>query len=165
MHAPFTTSRFLKAPRSLVWEVYSSPEHLQHWLGPKGSTVTHSALDFRVGGTYHYAMQIEGGPALWGKWQLREIVPPEKLVLIQCFSDPAGGTTRNPWAAGWPLYTHSTTTLSEQDGGTLLSLVWAPHEATAEEEALFAASHASMTQGWSGNFDVLEDYLSLLQTR
>ena len=165
MHAPFTISRFLKAPRSLVWEVYSSPEHLQHWLGPKGSTVTHSALDFRVGGTYHYAMQIEGGPALWGKWQLREIVPPEKLVLIQCFSDPAGGTTRNPWAAGWPLYTHSTTTLSEQDGGTLLSLVWAPHEATAEEEALFAASHASMTQGWSGNFDVLEDHLSLLQTR
>lgn len=165
MHAPFTISRFLKAPRSLVWEVYSSPEHLQHWLGPKGSTVTHSALDFRVGGTYHYAMQIEGGPALWGKWQLREIVPPEKLVLIQCFSDPAGGTTRNPWAAGWPLYTHSTTTLSEQDGGTLLSLVWAPHEATAEEQALFASSHASMTQGWSGNFDVLEDYLSLLQTR
>ncbi|WP_138513895.1 SRPBCC family protein [Rhodoferax bucti] len=165
MHAPFTISRFLKAPRSLVWEVYSSPEHLQHWLGPKGSTVTHSALDFRVGGTYHYAMQIEGGPALWGKWQLQEIVPPEKLVLIQCFSDPAGGSTRNPWAAGWPLYTHSTTTLSEQDGGTLLSLVWAPHEATAEEQALFASSHASMTQGWSGNFDVLEDYLSLLQTR
>ena len=67
--------------------------------------------------------------------------------------------------AGWPLYTHSTTTLSEQDGGALLSLVWAPYEATAEEEALFAASHASMTQGWSGNFDVLEDYLALLQTR
>jgi hypothetical protein len=45
-----------------------------------------------------------------------------------------------------------------------MTLVWAPHEASAEEEALFAASHDSMTQGWSGNLDVLEDYLSLLQT-
>ena len=163
-HPPFTISRLLKAPRQLVWEVYSSPEHLQHWLGPKGSTVTHSVLDFREGGTYHYAMKVEGGMELWGKWLLRELQAPQKLVLVQCFSDPQGGVTRNPWAAGWPMYTHSTTTLTEQDGGTLMTLVWAPHEASAEEEALFAASHDSMTQGWSGNLDVLEDYLSLLQT-
>jgi hypothetical protein len=45
-----------------------------------------------------------------------------------------------------------------------MTLVWAPHEATEEESALFAASHDSMNQGWSGNIDVLENYLSLLQT-
>ena len=109
-------------------------------------------------------MAVEGGMTLWGKWLLREIVPPEKLVLIQCFSDPAGGVTRNPWAPGWPMYTHSTTTLTEQDGGTLLTIEWAPHDATPEEEALFAASHDNMRQGWGGNLDVLESYLSLLQT-
>ena len=164
-HPPFTISRLLKAPRALVWEVYSDPKHMQNWFGPKGSTVTHSELDFRVGGSYHYAMKVEGGMELWGKQVFREIVPIEKLVLIQCFSDPQGGVTRNPWAAGWPMYTHSTTTLTEQDGGTLLTIVWQPHEATEEESALFAASHDSMNQGWSGNIDVLQDYLSLLQTR
>ena len=164
-HPPFTISRLLNAPRALVWEVYSQPTHLAHWLGPKGSTVTHSQMDFREGGTYHYAMTVEGGMVLWGKWLLREIQPPEKLVLVQCFSDPQGGVTRNPWTDAWPMYTLSTTTLTEQDGGTLLSLEWAPYEATDAESDLFAASHASMNQGWSGNLDVLEDYLSLLQTR
>ena len=163
-HPPFTISRLLKAPRALVWEVYSKPEHLQHWLGPKGSTVTHSELDFRVGGSYHYAMTIEGGMELWGKWLFRELHAPEKMVLVQCFSDPQGGVTRNPWAPTWPLYTHSTTMLTEQDGGTLMTLVWKSYEATEEESALFAASHGSLNQGWSGNIDVLDDYLALLQT-
>ncbi|MES2584848.1 MAG: SRPBCC domain-containing protein [Pseudomonadota bacterium] len=163
-HPPFTITRFLKAPRQLVWDVYSQPEHLSHWLGPKGSTVTHSQMDFRAGGTYHYAMRVEGGMELWGKWLLREITPPERLVLIQCFSDPQGGVTRNPWDANWPEQTLSTTTFTEQDGGTLLSLVWEPYQATDAESALFFAGHASMNQGWSGNLDVLEDYLSVLQT-
>ena len=65
----------------------------------------------------------------------------------------------------WPLHTLSTTTLTEQgDNTTLLTLVWSAFEATAEETAAFDAAHASMNQGWSGNLDVLEDYLSVLQT-
>jgi uncharacterized protein YndB with AHSA1/START domain len=163
-HAPFTISRLLKAPRQLVWEVYSKPEHLVNWFGPKGSTMPHCALDFRAGGTFHYSMKTGEGMELWGKWLLRELAEPEKIVLVQHFSDPQGGVTRNPWAPTWPLYTLSTTTLTEQDGGTLMTLVWAPYEANEEESALFAASHDSMTQGWSGNIDVLEDYLSLLQS-
>jgi uncharacterized protein YndB with AHSA1/START domain len=163
-HAPFTISRLLKAPRQLVWDVYSKPEHLVHWFGPKGSSMPHCALDFRVGGTFHYSMKTGEGMELWGKWLLRELAEPEKIGLVQHFSDPQGGVTRNPWAPTWPLYTLSTTTLTEQDGGTLMTLVWAPYEASEEESALFAASHDSMTQGWSGNIDVLEDYLSLLQS-
>lgn len=163
-HAPFTIRRLLKAPRQLVWDVYSKPEHLVHWFGPKGSTMPHCELDFRPGGTFHYAMKTGEGMELWGKWLLRELAEPEKIVLVQHFSDPQGGVTRNPWAPAWPLYTFSTTTLTEQDGGTLMALVWEPYEANEEECALFAASHDSMTQGWSGNIDVLEDYLSLLQS-
>ena len=164
MSAPFTLSRLPKAPRQLVWDVYSQPEHLSHWFGPKGSTVTHSQMDFREGGTYHYAMTIEGGMELWGKWLLREIVPPERITLIQHFSDPQGGITRNPWSPVWPLHTLSTTTLTEQGDTTLLTLEWTAFEATTEETAAFEAAYPSMTQGWSGNLDVLEDYLSLLQT-
>ena len=118
-----------------VWEVYSQPEHLSHWFGPKGSTVTHSQLDLRVGGSYHYAMTIEGGTALWGKWLFREITPPERMVLIQHFSDPQGKVTRNPWSPLWPLHTLSTTTLTEQGDKTLLTLEWTAFEATPEELA------------------------------
>jgi uncharacterized protein YndB with AHSA1/START domain len=164
MSIPFRIQRLLKAPRQLVWDVYSQAEHLPHWLGPKGSSMPYCKLDFREGGTLHYSMKTAEGMELWGKWLLREIVAPERIVLIQCFSDPEGNVTRNPWAPTWPLYTHATTTLQAQGEQTLLTIEWAAHEATAEEQALFDASHASMNQGWSGNLDVLESYLSLLQT-
>ncbi|MDP3655039.1 MAG: SRPBCC domain-containing protein [Rhodoferax sp.] len=63
------------------------------------------------------------------------------------------------------MYTLSTTTFTEQGGNkTLLTLEWSAFEATAEEAAAFDAAHASMNQGWSGNLDALENYLSLLQT-
>jgi len=165
MSKPFTIQRLLKAPRQLVWEVYTQPQHLPNWLGPKGSSMPSSKLDFRVGGTFHYSMKTEGGQELWGKWLFREIKAPEKIVLIQHFSDPVGGVTRNPWNPKWPLHTLATTTLTAKGNDTLLHLEWAAFEATAEEAATFDANHASMTQGWSGNIDVLEDYLSLLQTK
>jgi uncharacterized protein YndB with AHSA1/START domain len=163
MSIPFKIQRLLNAPRPLVWDVYSQADHLPHWLGPKGSTIPFCDLDFRVGGTFHYSMKTAEGMELWGKWLIREIVEPEKIVLIQCFSDPQGNVTRSPWAPQWPLYTHATTTLEAQGDHTLLTIVWAAHEASAEEQALFDASHASMNQGWSGNLDVLESYLALLQ--
>ena len=163
-HPPFVITRLLKAPRQLVWDVYSQPQHLPHWLGPKGSTMPHCELDFREGGTFHYSMKVEGGMELWGMWRIRQIQPPEKIVLVQHFSDPQRGATRNPWNAAWPLYTLATTTFTEQDGGTLLTLQWEAYEANEEEQATFFAGHDSMRQGWGGNLDVLEDYLSLLQT-
>jgi len=95
---------------------------------------------------------------------IREINAQEKLVLLQSFSSAQGDATRHPMAPVWPLFTRSTTTLTEQDGGTLLTLEWAPHEASDAEQAVFAASHASLNQGWSGTFEQLESYLSLLQT-
>lgn len=162
MSKPYTIQRLLNAPRPLVWEVYTQPQHLPNWFGPKGSTMPHSTLDFRVGGTFHYAMKTAEGMELWAKWLFKEIAAPEKIVLLQHFSDPQGGVTRNPWAPLWPLHTLSTTTFKAQGEQTLLSLEWAPHDATAEEAAVFAAAHASMNQGWSGTLDGLESYLSLL---
>ncbi len=164
-YPPFVITRLLKAPRQLVWDVYSQEKHLPHWLGPKGCTMPHCALDFRPGGTLHYSMAMPGGGmVLWGMWQIREVHAPEKLVLVQHFSDQQRGVTRNPWDDQWPLYTLATTTLTEQDGGTLFRLEWQAFEASEQEQATFFAGHASMNQGWSGNLEVLEDYLALLQT-
>ena len=160
-HPPFVISRHLKAPRQLVWDVYTQAEHLLHWFGPKGVSMSHSAMDFRVGGTYHYSQALEGGGALWGLWTFREIQAPEKIVLLQHFSDAQGGIARNPWNASWPLQTLSTTTFAEQDGGTLLAIQWEPYEASEPEQATFLAGHSSMNPGWSSVLDRLEEYLSL----
>jgi uncharacterized protein YndB with AHSA1/START domain len=88
----------LDAPRELVWQCFTDPEHMKEWWGPKGVKVIHSKMDLRVGGTHHYAMQNPDGSVMWGRQVYREITPPERLVFINSFSDEHGGLGRHPMA-------------------------------------------------------------------
>lgn len=165
MAKPFVIQRMLEAPRELVWEVFTQPQHLPQWLGPKGCTMPHSTMDFRVGGSFHYCMQMPGGPQMWGQWHLREIEAPHRLALVQNFSDAQGGLARHPMAPSWPQQTWSVTTLEAQGDQTLLTIHWEPYQSSAEEIATFEAGFESMQQGWGGNLDVLEAYLARLQSK
>ncbi len=73
-------------------------------------------MDLRVGGTYHYGMKTPNGGAMWGLFTYREIVPQQKLVFINSFSDEAGGITRHPGSATWPLQMLSTFTFEDAPG-------------------------------------------------
>src|SRR5450432_1916579 len=101
--ADFVISRVFNAPRDLLWKCFTEPERMKQWWGPKGYVVTVSKMDLRPGGTYHYGMKTPDGTPMWGRMVYREIVPPEKLVFINSFSDEKGGLTRHPMAPTWPL--------------------------------------------------------------
>jgi uncharacterized protein YndB with AHSA1/START domain len=89
------------------------------------------------------------------------IVPPEKLVFINSFSDEQGGLTRHPLAPQWPIQMLSIFTFEEQPGGkTRFTVRWSPLNPTALEQETFDTGHDSMTMGWSGTLDKLEVYLS-----
>ena len=134
---------------------------MKQWWGPKGFTVLASKMDLRVGGTYHYGMKAPDGGTMWGKFVYREIVPPERLVFINSFSDEKGGITRHPGNATWPLEMLSTFTFEELTGGkTKFTVRWVTHNASAEEQKTFDSSHDSMTQGWTGTMEQLEAYLA-----
>jgi uncharacterized protein YndB with AHSA1/START domain len=157
----FVISRVLDAPRDLVWKCFTDPECMKQWWGPKGFKVIASKMDLRVGGTYHYGMEAPDGKTMWGKFVYREVTPPEKLVLINSFSDEAGGLTRHPLSPTWPMEMYSVFTFEEVDGSkTKFTVRWSPHNATDEEKKTFDAGHASMTGGWSGTMDQLEAYLA-----
>jgi uncharacterized protein YndB with AHSA1/START domain len=157
----FVISRELDAPRELVWKCFTDPERMKQWWGPKGFTVLASKMDLRVGGTYLYGMKAPNGAPMWGKFTYREIVPPERLVFINSFSDEKGGVTRHPGAPTWPLEMVSTFTFEELPGGkTKFTVRWATHNASAEEEKTFDSGRNSMTQGWSGTIEQLEAYLA-----
>ena len=94
--AAFSISRDLKAPRALVYEVQTDAKHLANWLSPEGFKTIHAKMDFRVGGTYHYGLEGPDGMQMWGLQRFREIVPNEKIVLVQSFSDKDGGLARHP---------------------------------------------------------------------
>jgi len=65
MHSPIlqtppeceiVTTRVFNAPRELVFEAWTNPEHLKVWWGPKGFTNTFHVFDFRVGGKWEFTM-------------------------------------------------------------------------------------------------------------
>ncbi len=60
----------------------------------------------------------------------------------------------------WPLEMLNTTTFSEKNGKTTVTIRLAPHNATAAERAAFAAGHDSMRGGFTGTFDQLAEHLS-----
>jgi uncharacterized protein YndB with AHSA1/START domain len=162
--APYTTTRLLSAPRRLVFDVHTKPEHLAQWLSPPGFQVIHAKMSFVVGGTYHYGLEGPNGMQMWGKQTFREIVPNERLVYIQSFSDKDGGVTRHPASPQWPL--EMLATLIFEDAGenkTKLTLSWLPHKADEAENQVFDAARESMDDGFGGMFDNLDIYLAKLQ--
>ncbi len=98
---------------------------------------------------------------MWGKFVYREIVPPERMVFINSFSDEKGGLTRHPLSPTWPLEMLTTFTFDDLgDSKTRFTIRWSPYKASAEEQKTFDAGHDSMTQGWGGTLQQLEAYLA-----
>ncbi len=156
----FVTIRVFDAPRELMWKVWTEPERLKRWFGPKGFKMPTCKMDLRPGGVFHYGLRSPDGHEMWGKWVFREIVKPEWLVFVVSFSDEKGGITRNPRSANWPLETLSTVTFAEQGGWTAVTVRWVPINATEPERKAFEDGRESMKQGWGGTMDQLAEYLA-----
>jgi uncharacterized protein YndB with AHSA1/START domain len=156
----FIITRVFDAPRELVWKAFTEPERMQHWWGPKGFTVIAANMDLRPGGIYHYGMRAPDGSTMWGKFVYREIVRPERMVLVNSFSDEAGNITRHPLSPTWPLQMLSTFLFADQGGRTRLTIRWSPLDADGTEQATFANAHQNMQQGWTGTLDRLAAYLA-----
>ena len=75
-------SRFIDAPRELVFEAFTEVRHLSRWWGPDGFTTTTRAFEFRAGAVWEFVMHGPDGTdySEWITWT--EIVPPERIVLL-----------------------------------------------------------------------------------
>ncbi len=156
----FVISRVFDAPRTLVWKAWTERERLMQWFGPKGFTMRVATLDLRPGGVFHYCLRSPDGHDMWGKFVYREIVAPERIVWVNSFSDEKGGLTRHPLSEKtWPLEMFSTTTLTEHDSKTTVTVRWSPLTATEAERKTFDTNHESMRMGWTGTMDQLAEYL------
>ena len=161
----FIITRTLDAPRELVFDAWSNPNHLRRWWGPKGCTVGFCNMDLRPGGQLLYSLRMPDGQEMWGKFVYREILPPDRLVFVNSFSDPQGNITRAPFNTKWPLEILNTLTLGEQFNLTTLSLIGRPLNPTPEELDLFDSMTASLHEGFSATFDQLQAYLKTLPDR
>ena len=155
----FVYTRVINAPRNLVFEAYTQPEHLQHWWGPKGMGINVHRFELRPGGTFLYGMVLPDGHESFGKLVYREVEPTTKLVFVVSFTDADGNPVRHPMAATWPLEVLSTVEFSEENGKTTLTMTSRPINAADEDHAIYASSFAGMTGGTDGMMENFEAYL------
>lgn len=82
--------RQFNAPRHVVFEAWTKPEHVKHWWGPFGMTMTVCEIELRTGGAFRFVLHDADGNeyGFGGKYQ--EIVAPEKLVYTDGFEGMPG---------------------------------------------------------------------------
>jgi uncharacterized protein YndB with AHSA1/START domain len=73
--------RIFDAPRALVYEAWTTPEHLNHWSAPKGFVIPEASMDFRVGGKWYCHMRSPDGGDHRAHGVYREIVENERLTM------------------------------------------------------------------------------------
>ncbi len=76
-------TRVFNAPRRLVFEAWTRPEHVRQWYGCRIMTLLVCEIDLRVGGAYRYTMRAPDGVEHTMQGVYREIVPPARLVYTE----------------------------------------------------------------------------------
>ena len=80
-------TRLFDAPRRLVFEAMSKPEHIKRWWGCLGDgySVPVCEMDLRRGGAWRFVNRHPKGDAeFYGVY--REITPPERIVFTEIYA-------------------------------------------------------------------------------
>jgi uncharacterized protein YndB with AHSA1/START domain len=85
-----TITRTLDAPRALAFKVWSQPEHLARWWGPRGFSLPRCEMDFRPGGAFYLVMRSPEGTTHRLRGVYREIAPPERIACSWAWEDDEG---------------------------------------------------------------------------
>ncbi len=157
----FVVERTFPVSQQRLFEVCSKVEHLRNWMSPVGMKVVKAEQDLKPGGTYHYGLATPDGREMWGKVTYREITPHSRLVYEQSFSDKDGNITAHPMAPTWPkkmvtLFEF----MPEGPKQTKLKISWIYSGVDDAESATFHTAHDSMSGGWKGSLDQLQNYLA-----
>jgi uncharacterized protein YndB with AHSA1/START domain len=147
-------TRTFDAPRELVWKAWTEPERMKRWWGPKDFTAPFCKIDLRVGGRYLYCMRSPDGKDYWSSGVYREIVPPERIVCTDSFSDEKGNIVPASYygmPGDWPKELLVTVTFKEQKGRTTMTLRHAGFPSAGVADLA--------TAGWNESFDKLAESL------
>lgn len=149
-----------------MFEMWTRPEHMAKWLPPAGFEMGVVSGEIREGGGMFYWMG-NSAMKMYGKTEYLKIQPPGKdgvgrVVYRQMFCDEKGNAGRHPGAPGFPSALLADVEMVEEEPGlTRVRVRWEPAgEVTASEIAEFAKMRGSMTGGWTGSFDKLEELVA-----
>ncbi len=164
LHPDFIYTRTFAAPRSAVYAAWAEAERVAQWTVFGNAIRTYKRFELHPGGALHSVHRSADGQESWDFCTVEEVVPGERLVYVQSFSDAEGGIAPHPLSATWPLRLR--TTLTFEDAGedkTNLTIRWQPVDATPEEQQTFDAAHDAVRGGWDMMLGTLDNYLARQQ--
>ena len=141
-------TRLFDAPRHLVFEALTTPEHVRQWWGrlDDDHVVTRCEIDLRPGGAWRFVGRGPRGEyAFYGVY--REIAAPERLVFTEIYA-------RFP-----DVESVVTSVLTEEGGKTRLSVT----AQYPDMEVRDAVMKTGMASGAAISYDRLEDLVGQLQ--
>ena len=97
-------TRTFNAPVEMVWKVWTDPELIKRWWGPKHYISPVAKIDFRVGGKSLVSMKAPvemGGQEFYSIWEYIKIVPQKTIEFIQNLADEDGNKIE-PVEVGMP---------------------------------------------------------------
>jgi uncharacterized protein YndB with AHSA1/START domain len=136
-------TRVFDAPRHLVFDAWTKPEHLKRWFGPRGWTLPVCEMDRRPGGAWHSRMRSPEGLEYSNRGVVQEIVEPERLVFTFAWDDDDGKPGREMLI---------TITLAEHGSGTEMTFIQADLESVEDRDRHL--------EGWTESFDKLAEHLA-----
>ena len=141
-------TRLLKAPRELVFKVWTEQEHLAQWWGPDGFTTTVHSMDLRKGGLLKMTM-YGMGTNFPNQIKYIEVVKPKRLVYLH------GSGAKND-----PGEFEVVVTFEEEEGQTRLTM----HSLfkTAEARDFVIREFGAIDRG-NETVNHLEAYLAKMQ--
>lgn len=139
-------TRTLNAPVDLVWEVWSSPEHIAQWWGPNGFTNTISKMDMQPGGEWNLVMHGPDGTDYDNRCIFREVVQNKKIVYEH---------------VNWPKFVG---TVEFEAQGEQTELTWYMQFESEEEFIQVVKKHGAV-EGQKENVIKMDAYLQKMKQR
>jgi uncharacterized protein YndB with AHSA1/START domain len=139
-------TRVFEAPRHLVFEAWTRPEHVNSWWGPRTTTLPVCEIDLRPGGAWRYVVRDTDGNEYGFRGVYREVEPPARLVYTDSFDGMPGHESL------------VTITFDERDGRTTLTSTTL-YQSVEDRDAVL---EIGMTQGAAESMDRLAEHLQAL---
>jgi uncharacterized protein YndB with AHSA1/START domain len=145
-------TRIYDAPRALVWEAFTDPQHVKNWWGGAGCENRISEMDVRPGGRWKHLMRFPDGLEIPLDFVFVEVEKPARLV----WQNPDFGQRKG----GAPA-SRTTITLEELGGRTRWTML-AEFQSMADREV---ARGMGFTKPIEASGELLSQYLGTMEAR
>ena len=152
--AEFTLTRVLKAPRALVYRIWTDPKYVALWWGIAGATNPVCELDVRPGGRWRIDMRTASGTVYRNSGVYLEVIENRRLVSTDV-SDPSSPAWKGREA---PADRLNTVTFEDAGEGTRVT-IRVQFKSVADHDFFVGAG---VKQGIGESLDRLERVLARL---